>query len=289
MAMLELVKSREVAGRAARAVGPDPVPRASRRRPATVSGAESSADARQAMTGRRPGRAMTRTPGHAPTTSPERRGAGSAPLRRRAPARAPRDRRALRGRRGETVDARLGDLEVSLRDRGIRLVASGERVELATAPEAGAPDRPLRRCRRRPSLAGVPGDARDRRLPPADHPRRHRADPRRRLGLRAAQPDASPAGGGAGPRRHAGPPDPLRHGLRVHGALRADVAGRSAVAGHRAWPHASPRRAACQPAPDAQDDRPGMTEGVRIQKALADAGIASRRAAEQLVSRGASR
>ncbi len=39
---------------------------------------------------------------------------------------------------GATVDARLGDLEVSLRDRGIRLLASGDRVELATAPETGA-------------------------------------------------------------------------------------------------------------------------------------------------------
>ena len=38
----------------------------------------------------------------------------------------------------ETVDARLGDLEVSLRSRGIRLVVAGDRVELATAPEAGA-------------------------------------------------------------------------------------------------------------------------------------------------------
>jgi segregation and condensation protein B len=37
----------------------------------------------------------------------------------------------------ETVDARLGDLEVSLAERGIRLVASGDRVELTTAPEAG--------------------------------------------------------------------------------------------------------------------------------------------------------
>jgi segregation and condensation protein B len=36
-----------------------------------------------------------------------------------------------------TVDERLGDLEVSLADRGIRLVLSGDRVELATAPEAG--------------------------------------------------------------------------------------------------------------------------------------------------------
>jgi segregation and condensation protein B len=36
-----------------------------------------------------------------------------------------------------TVDARLGDLEVSLAGRGIRLVASGDRVELVTSPEAG--------------------------------------------------------------------------------------------------------------------------------------------------------
>src|SRR6187455_3096758 len=38
----------------------------------------------------------------------------------------------------DTVDARLGDLEVSLAERGIRLVVDGDRVELATAPEAGA-------------------------------------------------------------------------------------------------------------------------------------------------------
>lgn len=36
-----------------------------------------------------------------------------------------------------TVDARLGDLEVELAGRGIRLVLDGDRVELATAPEAG--------------------------------------------------------------------------------------------------------------------------------------------------------
>jgi segregation and condensation protein B len=38
----------------------------------------------------------------------------------------------------ESVDARLGDLEVSLRARGLRLVVAGDRVELATAAEAGA-------------------------------------------------------------------------------------------------------------------------------------------------------
>jgi segregation and condensation protein B len=37
----------------------------------------------------------------------------------------------------DAVDARLGDLEVALRGRGIRLVTAGEQVELATAPEAG--------------------------------------------------------------------------------------------------------------------------------------------------------
>ena len=36
-----------------------------------------------------------------------------------------------------TVDALLGDLEVRLQKRGIRLLASGEHVQLATAPEAG--------------------------------------------------------------------------------------------------------------------------------------------------------
>jgi segregation and condensation protein B len=35
------------------------------------------------------------------------------------------------------VDERLGDLEVTLAGRGLRLVLSGDRVELVTAPEAG--------------------------------------------------------------------------------------------------------------------------------------------------------
>jgi len=52
----------------------------------------------------------------------------------------PLSRREIAGVAGvdrATVDARLGDLEVSLRARGLRLVSVGERVELATAPEAG--------------------------------------------------------------------------------------------------------------------------------------------------------
>jgi len=44
----------------------------------------------------------------------------------------------LAGTDRATVDARLGDLEVSLRARGVRLLVDGDRVALATAPEAGA-------------------------------------------------------------------------------------------------------------------------------------------------------
>ncbi len=52
----------------------------------------------------------------------------------------PLSRREIAGIAGvdrATVDARLGDLEISLAGRGIRLIASGDRVELATAPDAG--------------------------------------------------------------------------------------------------------------------------------------------------------
>ena len=45
---------------------------------------------------------------------------------------------ALAGVDRHTVDQRLGDLEVSLAERGIRVVLDGDRVELATAAEAGA-------------------------------------------------------------------------------------------------------------------------------------------------------
>ena len=44
----------------------------------------------------------------------------------------------LAGTDRETVDARLGDLEVSLQGRGTRLVIDADRVELATAPDGGA-------------------------------------------------------------------------------------------------------------------------------------------------------
>jgi segregation and condensation protein B len=49
-----------------------------------------------------------------------------------------RELATLTGTDRATVDERLGDLEVALRGRGIRLLSDGDRVELATAPEAGA-------------------------------------------------------------------------------------------------------------------------------------------------------
>lgn len=48
-----------------------------------------------------------------------------------------RDLGVATGARPDVVDACLGDLETSLAGRGIRLVLDGERVALATAPEAG--------------------------------------------------------------------------------------------------------------------------------------------------------
>ena len=54
----------------------------------------------------------------------------------------------------ETVDARLGDLEVSLRARGIRLLVDGDRVELATVARGRRAGRAL--CRRRRGAASRP-------------------------------------------------------------------------------------------------------------------------------------
>ena len=81
---------------------------------------------------------QARTPRRAPGTRRADRGrARGTPVRRGEAAQPARDR-ADRGRGRATVDARLGDLEVSLRERGIRLLSAGDRIELATAPETGA-------------------------------------------------------------------------------------------------------------------------------------------------------
>src|SRR5450759_450963 len=44
---------------------------------------------------------------------------------------------SITGASPETIDGRLGDLQVVLASRGLRLIVDGERVALATAPEAG--------------------------------------------------------------------------------------------------------------------------------------------------------
>jgi segregation and condensation protein B len=44
---------------------------------------------------------------------------------------------AITGASAGTINARLGDLQLALASRGIRLIVDGERVALATAPEAG--------------------------------------------------------------------------------------------------------------------------------------------------------
>jgi segregation and condensation protein B len=49
-----------------------------------------------------------------------------------------RELMTITGASREVVDARLGDLEVSLASRGLRVLSSGDRVALGTAPEAGA-------------------------------------------------------------------------------------------------------------------------------------------------------
>ena len=76
---------------------------------------------------------------------------------------------ALAGTDRATVDARLGDLEVSLRDRGIRLLIDGDRVELATASDGGALVARYIGADVGPAVAGLARDPRDRRLPPAGH------------------------------------------------------------------------------------------------------------------------
>jgi segregation and condensation protein B len=48
-----------------------------------------------------------------------------------------RELATITGASPETVDALLGDLEVTLAGRGIRLLVDGDRVALASAPEAG--------------------------------------------------------------------------------------------------------------------------------------------------------
>ena len=123
-----------------------------------------------------------------------------------------------------SVDSLLGDLEVALRDRGVRLATSGDQVELATAPEAG------------PLIGRYVGGEGARVTPAAmealaivayRQPVTRGVLERIRgvdFGLCHPEPAASPPHRRAGACRHPGPAHPLRDQLRVHGALRPDLA-----------------------------------------------------------------
>ena len=139
----------------------------------------------------------------------------------------------LAGTDRATVDARLGDLEVSLRDARHPAAGRwrpGRAGDRARGRRAG---RPLRRRRRRPPVAGVARDAGDRGLPPARDEVGGRADPRRRFGLHDPDAAPSPARRRARPLRGAGPAVPVRHRLRVPRAVRADEPRRAAAARRR--------------------------------------------------------
>jgi segregation and condensation protein B len=98
------------------------------------------------MTGAEPAEPLTDLPADLPTDAPVD---PSVPIPVGVPeleallfvAERPLSRRelaTLTGLRTDELDGLLGDLEVALRERGIRLTAVGERVQLTTAPETGA-------------------------------------------------------------------------------------------------------------------------------------------------------
>ena len=210
--------------------------------------------------------------------------------------------RLLAGADRDAVDARLGDLEVSLRAAGHptrpvrRSRGAGHR-----AGGRGA-HRPLRRDGRDPAVAGVPGDPGDRRLPPAGHRAAVervrgvdsdyslRSLQHRRLVVELGRADA--------------PGRPILYGtgfdfLERFGLtslddlppLDPDVAARLALEG-------SAGRERRRPDGDVRGDEtdgPAQAafglEGThvpeeRLQKVLAAAGVASRRASETLIAAG---
>ena len=132
-----------------------------------------------------------------------------------------------------TVDARLGDLEVSLAARGIRLILSGEHVELTTAPEAGAlVARYVGADAVRLSPAALETLAIVAYRQPVTRAT-DRADPRRRLRLHRPRAPAPPPGRRAGALGCPGPAVPVRDRLRVPRAVRPDLARGAAGARSR--------------------------------------------------------
>ncbi len=202
----------------------------------------------------------------------------------------------------DTVDERLGDLEVSLAERGIRLIVDGDRVELATAPEAGAL---VARYVGADAIRLSPASLETLAIVAYRQPVTRAAIER----IRGVDSDYTVRSllhrrlivelGRFG---SAGPAVPVRDGLRVPRAVRADEPGRAAAArrrrrgaARRGGRRADDRIARVDRARDGADSgdartgrrsRRGLMPAERLQKVLAAAGVASRRGAESLIAAG---
>ena len=210
---------------------------------------------------------------------------------------------ALAGTDRATVDARLGDLEVSLRQRGIRLLLDGDRVELATAPEAGAlvaryvgADAVRLSPASLETLAIVAyrqpvTKAAVERIRGVDSDYTIRSLLHRRLVVELGRADA--------------PGRPFLYGtgfefLERFGLTSLEDCRRSTSTSPRGWRRRAARassrawtstRAAgpttpSRDAPEPADDGVRLMPAERLQKVLAAAGVASRRASEALIAAG---
>ena len=154
-----------------------------------------------------------------------------APVRRRAAAVPARDRRPRRHRPGDGRRPARRPRGLAPRSRHPAAVRRPRRARHRAGGRRAR--RALRRRGRGPAVAGVPRDARDRRLPPAGDEGRDRAHPWRRLRLHGPDAAPPPADRRARPVGRARPAVPVRHRLRLPGAVRADEPRGAAAARRR--------------------------------------------------------
>ena len=300
LAMLELMKRREIVVEQAEPWGAIVARRRRRgagrgRRRSTKAWSPSRDRRRWTPSGPRPSRAALGPSSGEPATSAaaaraDRDRARGAALRRRAAAVPPRDRDARRRRPGHSR-SRAGRPRGELAERGHpprrrrrsrrARDARPRRERWSRATSA----RTRSGCRRRASR-------RWRSSPTASpSPRRDRADPRRRFRLHGPFAAASPAHRRARPVGGAGAAVPVRDGLRVPRAVRADRASSELppldvdVAARLAEEGGEPLT---EPLPldDGRRADRGLMPPERLQKVLAAAGVASRRGAEALIAAG---
>src|SRR5207302_1187059 len=164
-----------------------------------------------------------------------------------------------------------------VRRPGPRGRAGGDRAGMAipdpTRVRGGHRSRPV--CLApAPALAGGPRDARHHRLSPAGGTRGSGRDSGGRFGRRDRQTARARAGGRGDPGRGARPAAVVRDHPAVSRDPGAQGSGRAASAG-----------GVVRGAPAARAHRTGMTP-MRLQRALARAGVTSRRKAEELIRAG---